>query len=606
METSAQPRASHGSKYEKIHDKGDETVEASYTRNPLISNLAEESLEVLEDSCIISSRGGVSQLLWLHFFIACMIFAFTSQSVVTDICGKYVARSVHQRPPKDVFHLIDNFRFVLMIPYTFIFASHSSMLMKRYVLFRFIDDRTRPDDESTSKSPPLIQRSFSAILMSFVAINLYLLLIQLGLLYFQLRMDSSALILRHGIFCAILSYAALFLYTYQIFDRATNCILVMCMAEVYFPSLSTYLWCLLLILALVQYIALHPREGPVTVNSSDVTHSTEASTASIHQSGDQSHPPIAGMTTSYCFYFVFDNLNPNVTFLLSCELSSGGSPVYPGGPLSISLMGVIETIIFVGMSMMESIIFVGIFGGVYFLLMFMVFFFGLSPPALQIYFSFDAYVLGFSCILAHMLMILSRRSILSPEYTVFRFKNENENEGRNETMSTVTNPTDRSTECVWLSCLSFLAYSRILQIVFAVLFHCASKLTGPIRSDISTPIMKIYFIAAILSYTYVVFDVRTNAMVVGAALVYFAQDEISERIHIDFLVLSVSFFFLIGCYTYQCCAPHELYSSLPQGAQHGAADAIYAPPILPTPPSPQTHGDSGSILEEGDARSNPK
>ena len=257
------------------------------------------------------------------------------------------------------------------------------------------------------------------------------------------------------------------------------------------------------------------------------------------------------------------------------------------------------------MALIEVNIFFFIFSAIYGLTLYLAFcLFGINFTA-KIYFTCEifAFILFICSIWAHALMISSRKSILSSDKTVFRFKNEdeNENDGRNETTSTVTNPTNRSTKYVWLSCLSFLLVSRIIQLLLTALLFCVSEI-GPIPFEVSAPIIQILYITAILSYTYRVFDVRTNAMVVGAALVFFAYTALWDR-PTNFLVSTVSVCLLMDSYSYLCCAPRELYISLPHGVQQ-SADGSYAPPVPPTPPTSQTHTDRdiGSSLEEGVVR----
>ena len=191
---------------------------------------------------------------------------------------------------KETSDLIDAFRLILMIPYTFIFASHSSMLKKHWTFFRFIDDRVRPDDEWTAKSPPLVKRSFATILMSYAAINAYLLPIQLGLLLLQLQMDRTdspiAPILGHWLFSSTLRCAAFFLYTYQIFDIGTNIAILICVADVSIFSSSHLLYGAFLVGTTMQYRFLCPSPvesvRSVTEASLESAKATNASTSQSH------------------------------------------------------------------------------------------------------------------------------------------------------------------------------------------------------------------------------------------------------------------------------------------------------------------------------------
>lgn len=224
----------------------------------------------------------------------------------------------------------------------------------------------------------------------------------------------------------------------------------------------------------------------------------------------------------------------------------------------------------------------------------MISFFLLDSPTMDIYLTCELlhFSLGLFVIYAHILMIFSRKSILKSENTVFRFKNESVYDGQYEATSTVTDPTNRSTGYVWLSCLSFLLYSRTLQIALTALLLGASKLTGLTPEGISTP-MPILFIAGILSYTHRVFDVRSTVMAVCVSLDSVGYSLLSERTHYSSMVMVFSLIFLVESYNYHCCAPPELYSYLPQRVQQ-AADAVsdavgsYAPPIPPPPPPSQT------------------
>ena len=248
------------------------------------------SFELSADRRKFSPRGEASQLLWLYLFIACMIVLFMCHSIVADTCATYIARKMDSTRSKETFDVIDTFRLVLMIPYTFIFASHSSMLMKRWTIFRFIDDRVLPDDEWTAKSPPLIKRSFGTILMSYVAINVYLLLLQLGLLLLQLQLDRTdspiAPITEHRIFSFTLRSAAFFLYTSQIFDIPTNIAILMGLADMGVFSLSNSLYGVILVCITNGYraLSLSPTESvrSVTTASSESTQAINASTSQSH------------------------------------------------------------------------------------------------------------------------------------------------------------------------------------------------------------------------------------------------------------------------------------------------------------------------------------
>ena len=211
--------------------------------------------------------------------------------MLLDACGTYIARQMNSTWSKETFDHIDTLRFFLVIPYTFIFASHSSMLMKRWTFFRFIDDRVRPDDEWNAKSPPVVKRSFGSILMSYVAINVYLLLVQLGLLLLQLQMHRTnspiAPILEHWIFSSTLRYAAFFLYTYHIFDVRTNFAILISLADhSIFAALFPQFYVNVLLLTTMQYRALcpHPVEPVrmVTQTSSESIQATDALTSPSH------------------------------------------------------------------------------------------------------------------------------------------------------------------------------------------------------------------------------------------------------------------------------------------------------------------------------------
>ena len=246
-------------------------------------------IKVSADPRKFSSRGEVSTLLWLYLLIACMVLLLMCHSIVVDTCGAYIARKMHSTRSKETFDIIDTFRLVLMIPYTFIFASHSSMLTKRWTLFRFIDDRVRPDDEWTAKSPPLVKRSFGTILMSYMAINAYLLLLQLGLLLLQLQLDRTdspiAPILGNQMFSLTLRCAAFLLYTFQIFDLRTNIAILIGLVDVSILSLYHPLYGYGYLATTMQYRALCPSPiepvRPVTEASSE---SAQASSASASQS----------------------------------------------------------------------------------------------------------------------------------------------------------------------------------------------------------------------------------------------------------------------------------------------------------------------------------
>ena len=238
-----------------------------------------------------------------------MAVLFMCHSVVADTCGTYIARKMRSTRSKGTFDLIDTFRFFLVILYTFIFASHSSMLMKRWTLFRFSDDRVRPDDEWNAKSPPVVKRSFGTILMSYVAINVYLLLVQLGLLLLQLQLHRTnspiAPILEHWIFSTTLRYAAFFLYTYQIFDILTNfAILISFANHSIFSALPPQYFIFIFTLVTMKYCSLcpYPAEPVRTLSeaSSESRQATDASTSPLHT--PLPDPSAVGeITHCYCF-----------------------------------------------------------------------------------------------------------------------------------------------------------------------------------------------------------------------------------------------------------------------------------------------------------------
>ena len=255
-----------------------------------------------------SPRGEVTHLLWLYVFMACMAVLFMCYSVLADACGTHITRQMRSTRSKEYFDHIDTLRFFLVIPYTFIFASHSSMLMKRWTFFRFIDDRVRPDDDWNAKSPPVVKRSFGSILMSYVAINVYLLLVQLGLLLLQLQLDRTnspiAPILEHWIFSSTLRYAAFFLYTYHIFDVRTNFAILISLADhSIFAAFFTQYYISIIFLAKIQYHALcpHPVEPvrTVTQTSSESAQATVASTSPSHTS--LLGPSVPGEITHCCW-----------------------------------------------------------------------------------------------------------------------------------------------------------------------------------------------------------------------------------------------------------------------------------------------------------------
>ena len=243
--------------------------------------------------------------------MACMAVLFLCHSVLVDACKTYIARQMSSTWSKETFDHIDTLRFFLVIPYTFIFASHSSMLMKRWTFFRFIDDRVRPDDDWNAKSPPVIKRSFGTILMSYVAINVYLLLVQLGFLLLQLQLDRTnsplAPILEHRIFSSTLRHAAFFLYTYQIFDIRTNFAILGCVANISILSLSnSLLYATFLAWTTMQYRSLcpFPVEHVTTVieASPESTQATDALTSPLHT--PLLDLPVLGEITHCC---CFDN-----------------------------------------------------------------------------------------------------------------------------------------------------------------------------------------------------------------------------------------------------------------------------------------------------------
>ena len=208
-----------------------------------------------------------------------MVLLFMCHSMVADTCGTYIARKMHSTRSKETSDLIDTFRLILMVPYSFIFASHSSMLMKRWTFFRFSDDLVRPDDDWAAKSPPLVKRSFGTILMNYVAINVYLLLLQLGLLLLQLQLDHMdspiARIFEHRIFSSTLRCAAFFLYTSQIFDIRTNIAILIGLVDASILSLSHHhLAGIIYVFTTMQYRFLCPSPikpvRPVTEASSVV------------------------------------------------------------------------------------------------------------------------------------------------------------------------------------------------------------------------------------------------------------------------------------------------------------------------------------------------
>ena len=222
-----------------------------------------------------------------------------------DTCGTYIARKMHSTRSKETFDVIDSFRLVLMIPYTFIFASHASRLMKRWTFFRFIDDRVRPDDEWTAMSPPLVKRSYGTILMSYVAIDVYLLLLQLGLLFLQLQLDRVdspiAPIFEHRIFSSTLRCAAFFLYTYQTFDTRTNIAILIGLVNIGILSLHPSLAAIFFWGPSTLYRAFcpFPTESvrPVTEASSESALATNASTSQSHTA--HPHPSVVGEITHF-------------------------------------------------------------------------------------------------------------------------------------------------------------------------------------------------------------------------------------------------------------------------------------------------------------------
>ena len=179
--------------------------------------------------------------------------------------------------------------------------------MKRWTLFRFIDDRVRPDDEWTAKSPPLVRRSFGTILMSYAAINVYLLLLQLGLLLLQLQLDRTdsplAPILGNRIFSSTLRCAAFFLYTSQTFDIRTNIAILIGLVDAIILSLSHFLGASVYVVATTQqYPALCPSPvepvRPVTKASSESAQATSASMSQSHAA--HSDPSVVGEITNCC------------------------------------------------------------------------------------------------------------------------------------------------------------------------------------------------------------------------------------------------------------------------------------------------------------------
>ena len=249
-------------------------------------------------------------------------------SVVIDTCGSYVARTMHSTGSKETFDLIDTFRVVLMIPYTFIFASHSSMLKKHRTFFRFIDDRVRPDDEWTAKSPPVVKRSFGTILMSYALINAYLLLLQLVLLLLQLQLDRAdspiAPILGYRTVSSSLRCAAFFLYTYQTFDIRTNLAILITLMDysilslldllsvdtVILKTLSGFLFLAVTLSLMAQYHFLCPRPiEPVRTVPEPSSESTQAINASTSQScAALPRPSVAGGIAYYCCLNIHDQL----------------------------------------------------------------------------------------------------------------------------------------------------------------------------------------------------------------------------------------------------------------------------------------------------------
>ena len=182
---------------------------------------------------------------------------------------------------------------------------------------------------------------------------------------------------------------------------------------------------------------------------------------------------------------------------------------------------------------------------------------------------------GYCCFWVHTLLIRSYKSVITQENAAIRFSNDNTGDGDEMRVA----DTSRSTRPIRLS---MWLYTCTLGLALSALFIYA-EFTGRVPSVISNPTVYLLFTACTFIYTYHIFDLRTNAMIVAViafliTTIALGAEPQSDRMDVvGFLVVN----FLIESHSYLFRTSLE-----PSNSVSGS----YAPPVF------TSHTGTGSDL----------
>ena len=177
----------------------------------------------------------------------------------------------------------------------------------------------------------------------------------------------------------------------------------------------------------------------------------------------------------------------------------------------------------------------------------------------------------------HVVMILSYKCVIPQRSTVIRFFNDNASEtiSENDKTRAVDTAADarRSTMPIWWSNIALCLYQWLYLGLMLSVFLAYGKFIGRVPDVIRIPTYYILLFAFYFSYTYRVFDLRTNLMIIAVIALRVTPNALRRGSPINQghdMVSLLMINLLFRSYSYHCWTPLE-----PNSAIYG----FYAPPV---------------------------